>query len=340
LLTDVTLDFGALPVTDVYPAKIPDLFAGRPIVVTGRYSGTAKGTVHLAAKRTGDSYTRDIAVVLPVTDASNHVLPYIWAHNKLDNLMSQDWSGAQQQMKPAIQKQITQLGLDYGLMTQFTSFIAVEEKISKVNGRAQTIQVPVGLPQGIEMEQGWEGGSSGQSKRFPMFVELQPTPEVVMSVQSANTTVLAVPGISAKTAPLPLPPLPPAHRSSGVVGAGIGPGMAGGVAAADSDKLGAEKLSPQDLLLGSKLHPLVYANYDCWQKLADKSAAASCKVAGGKLAIEIITSGLIPPADLAAAGFEPDATQPIRNHVRGYVAVEKLPQLATLKEVQFIASVK
>jgi len=130
------------------------------------------------------------------------------------------------------------------------------------------------------------------------------------------------------------------QRRSGIVGTGVDPGMAGGVAAADSDKLGAAKLSPQDLLLGSKLHPLVYANYDCWQKLTDKSAAASCQVAGGKLAIEIITSGLIPPADLAAAGFEPDAIQPIRNHVRGHVAVEKLPQLATLKEVQFIASVK
>ena len=53
--SQVTLnqDFGSLPVTDVYPATIPDLFADKPIIVTGRYTGTAKGTVHLAAKRAG-----------------------------------------------------------------------------------------------------------------------------------------------------------------------------------------------------------------------------------------------------------------------------------------------
>ena len=39
-LTDVAIDWNGLAATDVYPARLPDLFAGRPIVVTGKFRGS------------------------------------------------------------------------------------------------------------------------------------------------------------------------------------------------------------------------------------------------------------------------------------------------------------
>jgi Ca-activated chloride channel family protein len=38
LLTDLYIDWGGLPVTDVYPQRLPDLFSGQPLVITGRYT--------------------------------------------------------------------------------------------------------------------------------------------------------------------------------------------------------------------------------------------------------------------------------------------------------------
>ena len=35
LLTDISIDWAGLPVTDVYPKRIPDVFSAKPIVVTG-----------------------------------------------------------------------------------------------------------------------------------------------------------------------------------------------------------------------------------------------------------------------------------------------------------------
>ena len=43
LLTDVSIDWNGLPVTDVYPQRLPDLFSGKPLVITGRYTAAAKG---------------------------------------------------------------------------------------------------------------------------------------------------------------------------------------------------------------------------------------------------------------------------------------------------------
>jgi hypothetical protein len=66
----------------------------------------------------GEKIVREIPVTLTANPAKQNVLPSFWARRKIDDLMSQDWSGVQGgNMKPELQKEITQLGLDYRLMT-------------------------------------------------------------------------------------------------------------------------------------------------------------------------------------------------------------------------------
>ncbi|HET9713916.1 MAG TPA: VIT and VWA domain-containing protein, partial [Pyrinomonadaceae bacterium] len=38
LLTDISIDWNGLPVADVYPQRIPDLFGAKPVILTGRFS--------------------------------------------------------------------------------------------------------------------------------------------------------------------------------------------------------------------------------------------------------------------------------------------------------------
>lgn len=156
LLTDVSLDFGSLPVAEVYPPRIPDLFSGQPIVVTGRYLSPARGGIKLAARRAGAAYTRDIPATFPAVHSNNPVLSSLWAREKVEDLMSQDWAGLQRgHARPEIQKQIEQVGLEHHLMTQFTSFVAIEERVVTDGGKPRRIQVPVELPAGVQYEEGW-----------------------------------------------------------------------------------------------------------------------------------------------------------------------------------------
>ncbi len=53
LLTDIYIDWEGLPVTDVYPTRLPDLFSGKPLVITGRYTQPASGKVRLKGTRAG-----------------------------------------------------------------------------------------------------------------------------------------------------------------------------------------------------------------------------------------------------------------------------------------------
>ena len=46
-------------------------------------------------------------------------------------------------------KEITSLGLKYSLLTKYTSFIAVLEKVRNTNGAADDVQQPLPLPVGV-----------------------------------------------------------------------------------------------------------------------------------------------------------------------------------------------
>ncbi len=81
------------------------------------------------------------------------MLATLWARTRVDELMAQDLNGAQAgTMKEDLKQTITQLGLDYRLMTQFTSFVAVEEMVVTDGGQPRRIDVPVEVPEGVNRE--------------------------------------------------------------------------------------------------------------------------------------------------------------------------------------------
>jgi Ca-activated chloride channel homolog len=143
LLTDIQIEWNGLPVSDVYPSRVPDLFDAKPIVLTGRYNGSAKGTVRIRARYAGNHITREIPINLPAAESKHDVLATLWARTKIDTLMH-DGANARDE--------ITQLGLDYRLMTPFTSFVAVEETMITEGGVARRVDVPVELPEGVSYE--------------------------------------------------------------------------------------------------------------------------------------------------------------------------------------------
>src|ERR1700752_4501020 len=150
LLTDISIDWNGLPVADVYPQRIPDLFSAKPISLSGRFTAPANSTIRLKGRVNGNDFVREIPVSFPETMASHDVLSSLWARRGSDDLMSQDYGGAQTgQMRPDLKQTVTQVGLEYRLMTQFTSFVAVEEMVITDGGQPRRIDVPVEVPEGV-----------------------------------------------------------------------------------------------------------------------------------------------------------------------------------------------
>ncbi len=153
LLTDISIDYGNLQVADVYPKHINDLFSAKPIIIYGRYTGDGSGVIKLKGKSFGREIVREIPVTFPESEPNHDVLATLWARSRIADLMSADYEGVQDgNAKSEVKETITNLGIEYRLLTQFTSFVAVEERVVTDNGQPRKIQVPVELPKGMNLE--------------------------------------------------------------------------------------------------------------------------------------------------------------------------------------------
>jgi Ca-activated chloride channel family protein len=145
LLTDIQVRSNGFDIYDVNPARLPDLFARRPVILFGKWRGPLKGAIELRGKTgQGDYMTRlDVGGVQP--DEANRALRYLWARSRIAEL-SDYGVGA---MDEARIKEVTSLGLNYNLLTQYTSFIAVREAVRNTQGPAQDVEQPLPLPMGV-----------------------------------------------------------------------------------------------------------------------------------------------------------------------------------------------
>ncbi len=244
ILTDVEINWNGLPVADVYPRRINDLFQAKPVVVHGRYTKAANGAIKLKGKVGGQIWEREIKIDLPESETAHDTLATLWARTRVDDLMNQDLNGVQNgTAKPEVQKTIENLGLEYRLLTQFTSFVAVEEKTVIENGKPRRVEVPVETPAGMNRD-------------------MIASDDEVVSVSASKIASLPVNGRSARN--LKIKPRVAAKRAIGSgqgsgIGSGIGSGTGdasaagvavAGVISAPSASL-AESVSPQLLAIQS-----------------------------------------------------------------------------------------
>jgi len=147
-LTDVRIDWGGLRVAEVFPGQLPDLFVGRPLVVTGRFRGEANAPIRLSGNAGGEQLQFTIPVTATGTTGTNSGLASIWARMKIAELAEQsiyepnpDWAG-----------QIKKVALDYSLMSSFTAFIAVDSTRRTAGNAGTSVPVSVPVPEGVKYE--------------------------------------------------------------------------------------------------------------------------------------------------------------------------------------------
>lgn len=165
VLTDVKISFGGLDVIDVYPKEVSDVWAEKPLYIKTRYGKPGSGTVTISGFAGGKPYSEKLSVTLPAKETDNAVLSSVWARSRVDDLMSKDWFGAQQgSVRDEIKQDIIKTALTYHIMTQYTSFVAVEEKTVTSGGQLKTVTVPVEMPDGVSYE-GIFGGNEVDTLR-------------------------------------------------------------------------------------------------------------------------------------------------------------------------------
>jgi Ca-activated chloride channel family protein len=147
-LTDVNVDWGWMQVSDVHPRQIPDLFVGRPVILTGRFTGQGSTRIRVSGK-VGD-LTEEINIPVNFNDSGTvHAgIACVWARKKIETLANQ----AIYDTNPDLPGQIKQVALEYGLMSAYTAFIAVDSSRTTAGDHGITISVPVPVPDGVRYD--------------------------------------------------------------------------------------------------------------------------------------------------------------------------------------------
>ncbi len=141
VLTHVAFAFDGIDAYDVQPRVLPDVFASRPVVVFGKYRGAPRGNLKVTGQTGNGRFlaTLDVSAVRP--DTNNHALEQLWARMKISEL-SDFYNDT------ANQAEVTKLGLQYHLLTKFTSFIAVQQIVRATTGSVDVDQ-PLPMPAGV-----------------------------------------------------------------------------------------------------------------------------------------------------------------------------------------------
>lgn len=137
---------GTAPLSS-YPEDLPDLHAGEALTVSVRLPA---GPMPDALILTGTSATGPVRLEVPVPAplVEPAGVAQRWARARVDDLLGRGYLGAPlEQIRPAV----VEIALAHGLVTRFTSRVAVEE-VASVIGDATRVDVPgslaVALPQG------------------------------------------------------------------------------------------------------------------------------------------------------------------------------------------------
>lgn len=158
-MTDVSIDWAGLEVDA--PKTLADVYAGQPLIITGRYKQPGTATIKVNAWTGGRRVAIPIQVSLP-TENNFEPVSSLWARREIEKLTGQE---------DDTRKEVTQLGLQFHLVTEFTSFVAVDR--SRVVGEAaRVVMQPSMLPEGVnpattmqsrasDDDGGWGGGGGG-----------------------------------------------------------------------------------------------------------------------------------------------------------------------------------
>lgn len=153
VLTDVRVAFEGLDVIDAEPQALADVWDQRPLVIHARYRKAGSGTVVLRGFRSGRAYEQRLAVTLPERETAHAAIASLWARARVEAITDEDLAAQQRGEVPAERRErIVTLALAHRLLTQFTSFVAVEERVVNEGGRQRTVTVPVEMPDGVEYE--------------------------------------------------------------------------------------------------------------------------------------------------------------------------------------------
>lgn len=142
VLTDVSLQFNNVEVSQIYPRKIHDVFKDSNILILGRYSKPGAARITLTGSIKGSPVKLDFEADLPERQNENAFVAKIWATRKIGFLLDQiRKNGSDEELK----NEIITLAKRYGILTPYTSYLVLEDN-EQLGPNLRSSMIPQSMP--------------------------------------------------------------------------------------------------------------------------------------------------------------------------------------------------
>jgi Ca-activated chloride channel homolog len=144
VLTNIQIDWGNLNPLEVYPREMPDVFNGRPLLVSGRFTADNAQPIKVSGTAGGNR----VSFTVPVSFSANKspILPLLWARTKIAALEEESTYNA----GDSLVRQIKEVALDYNLSSPYTAFVMVDAGRKTAGAPSATVPVAVPSPEGVD----------------------------------------------------------------------------------------------------------------------------------------------------------------------------------------------
>ena len=185
VLTNIKVNFEGFDIYDVEPVQIPDLFAEKPILIYGKYKGSASGNIEITGQNGEGLFSKKIDIGSAKEDEKNQSLRYLWARHKLMQLSDY----ARISYSESYKDEIITVGLKYNLLTEYTSFVAIDKQIRNKDGKIITVKQPLPLPEGVSDYAVGGSKEKAQSLKSYNYAPVAVKPERKIRVQDDSNVL-------------------------------------------------------------------------------------------------------------------------------------------------------
>ena len=125
-LHGVKLSISGVKTSDLTPENLGSLYHGQQLVVFGHYWGEGMADIRLSGKISGAKKEYRSQIEFPSTNNTNPELERLWAFASIEDMMEEIHNfGEDADIKQAV----TDMAIEYGLVTDYTSMLVVRDEV-------------------------------------------------------------------------------------------------------------------------------------------------------------------------------------------------------------------
>jgi Ca-activated chloride channel homolog len=171
-LHGVELEIDGVKTGDLTPEQIGSLYRGQQLVLFGHYWGDGMADVTLKGRISGQPKSYQTRFAFPAKATDNPEIERLWAYATIEDAMAEMADFGE---KADLKQAITDLGVEYGLVTDYTSMAVMRDEIFDQRGIKRTNQQRLALEEAARQQR---AGQPAPSRRVdtqqPMYSSPRP----------------------------------------------------------------------------------------------------------------------------------------------------------------------